>query len=217
MKSPKLARAVADLAAGRLVIVVDDLDRENEGDLVIAAERVTPEAINFMAREGRGLICVAMTGERLDELGLPLQVAPGTNTALLGTAFTVSVDAIGGATTGISAFDRARTVRALVDPHTKPSDLARPGHVFPLRAHPNGVLGRRGQTEAGVDLAQLAGLRPAAVICEIMAPDGRMAKGTELEAFAALHDLAMTSVEELAVYRRTLRPANPPPAPASRP
>jgi 3,4-dihydroxy-2-butanone 4-phosphate synthase len=203
MSASNVERAVADLAAGRMVVVVDDVDREDEGDLVLVADRVTPEAINFMAREGRGLICVAMTGERLDALALPMMVPPDQNTGLHRTAFTVSVDAVDGTTTGISAFDRARTVQLLVSPDASPGDFARPGHVFPLRAHPDGVLGRRGQTEAGVDLARLAGCRPAAVICEIMAADGTMARGPALQTFARWHDLTVVSVAELAAYRRS--------------
>src|SRR5689334_17680360 len=159
--------AIEEIRAGRMIVVVDDEDRENEGDLTMAAELVTPEAINFMAKDGRGLICLAMTGERLDELDLAPMVSD--NTAPHGTAFTVSIDLIGhGVTTGISSHDRARTIEAAVDAQTSPDDLARPGHVFPLRARPGGVLERRGQTEAAVDLAALAGLCPAGVICEIV-------------------------------------------------
>src|SRR6201998_3756729 len=167
--------AIAAIRAGKMVIVVDDEDRENEGDLTIAAEKITPDAINFMARYGRGLICLAMTPQRLDELEIPLMVAQ--NSSRFETAFCVSIEAKRGTTTGISAADRAATVLAAIDPSTKPSDLVRPGHVFPLRAKSAGVLRRAGQTEAAVDLARLAGLRPAGVICEIMHDDGSMARG----------------------------------------
>lgn len=194
--------AVRDLRAGRFVIVVDDEARENEGDLVIAAEFATPAAINFMAREGRGLICAAMTGARLDELGIPLMVPPERNRSGFGTAFTISVEARVGVTTGISAHDRARTIAVLIDPASRPDDLVMPGHVFPLRARAGGVLERAGQTEAAVDLARLAGLAPAAVICEIMADDGTMARRPELEVFAARHDLRIVSVADLIAYRR---------------
>jgi len=201
MPFASIEAALADLRAGKFVIIVDDEDRENEGDLAIAAEFATPQAINFMAREGRGLICVAMTGERLDELRLPLMVPPAENTTRFGTAFTVSVEARHGVTTGISAFDRATTIRALIDPATRPEDLARPGHVFPLRAADGGVLSRPGQTEASLDLARLAGLYPAAVICEIMSADGTMARLPELAAFAARHDLKLVSVADIIAYR----------------
>jgi len=179
---------------------VDDEDRENEGDLTMAAELTTPEAINFMARHGRGLICLAMTGERLDELELP-PMAPN-NTALGGTAFTVSIDLKGdGVTTGISACDRARTIRAAVDANRSPEDFGRPGHVFPLRARDGGVLERRGQTEAAVDLARLAGLNPAGVICEIVNDDGTMARLPDLVRFCERHGLVMITVADLARYR----------------
>jgi 3,4-dihydroxy 2-butanone 4-phosphate synthase/GTP cyclohydrolase II len=179
---------------------MDDKDRENEGDLCMAAEKVTPEAINFMATHGRGLICLAMTGERLDELDLP-PMAPD-NTALHGTAFTVSIDLVGnGVTTGISARDRARTIQAAVDPNSTPTDFARPGHVFPLRARPGGVLERRGQTEAAVDLDDLAGMRPAGVICEIINDDGTMARVQDLIRFCKKHGLVMVTVADLARYR----------------
>jgi 3,4-dihydroxy-2-butanone 4-phosphate synthase/GTP cyclohydrolase II len=192
--------AIRELRAGRMVVVVDDEDRENEGDLTMAAELVTPEAINFMATHGRGLICLAMPGERLDELDLA-PMAPD-NTALHGTAFTVSIDLIGhGVTTGISAHDRARTIRAAVDPRSTPDDFARPGHVFPLRACPGGVLERRGQTEAAVDLAGLADLYPAGVICEIVNDDGTMARVPDLIRFCKTHGLVMVTVADLARYR----------------
>ena len=192
--------AIRELKAGRMVVVVDDEDRENEGDLTMAAELVTPEAINFMATHGRGLICLAMPGERLDELDLPAMVAD--NTAPHGTAFTVSIDLIGhGVTTGISAHDRARTIQAAVDASSSPADFARPGHVFPLRARPGGVLERRGQTEAAVDLAGLAGLYPAGVICEIVNDDGTMARVPDLIRFCKTHGLVMVTVADLARYR----------------
>lgn len=191
---------LAELRAGRLIVVVDDEDRENEGDLTMAAEMVTPEAINFMATHGRGLICLAMTGERLDQL----ELAPMTldNTAVGRTAFTVSIDVKGyDVATGISAYDRAQTIKAAVDPHSFPQDFGRPGHIFPLRARPGGVLERRGQTEAAVDLATLAGLYPAGAICEIVNDDGRMARVPDLKKFCKKHDLVMITVAELARYR----------------
>ena len=191
--------AVADAREGRMIIIVDDEDRENEGDLVCAAEKITPEVINFMATHARGLICLPLTEERCDELHLTTQVAD--NTSYLGTAFTVSIDARKGVTTGISAADRATTILAAVDPNTKPQDLARPGHVFPLRAKKGGVLVRAGQTEASVDLARIAGLYPAGVICEIMNADGTMARLSELKEFAATHGLKMITVAELVRYR----------------
>ncbi|HEV2721440.1 MAG TPA: bifunctional 3,4-dihydroxy-2-butanone-4-phosphate synthase/GTP cyclohydrolase II [Thermoanaerobaculia bacterium] len=184
---------------GELVIIVDDEDRENEGDLCLAAETVTPAAINFMARFGRGLICLAMTEERCKELDLPLMVE--NNTSNYGTAFTVSIEARGRVTTGISAFDRAETVRVAIDPKTKPADLLRPGHVFPLRAKKGGVLKRAGQTEASVDLAAIAGMTPAAVICEIMNEDGSMARLPDLREFAVQHGLKILSVADLINYR----------------
>src|SRR5215831_10795024 len=192
--------AIQAIRAGRMIVVVDDEDRENEGDLTIAAEMITPEAINFMARHGRGLICLAMTAERLQELQLE-QMAP-ENTALGGTAFTVSIDLKGGGvTTGISAYDRAETIRAAVDPNSCAEDFARPGHVFPLCARAGGVLERRGQTEAAVDLARLAGLRPAGVICEIVNDDGTMARVPDLISFCRKHNLLMVTVADLARYR----------------
>jgi 3,4-dihydroxy 2-butanone 4-phosphate synthase/GTP cyclohydrolase II len=191
--------AMQDFRAGRFVILVDDEVRENVGDLAIAAEKVTPEAINFMAKHGRGLICLAMTADRCDELDLPLMVAD--NTSPYATAFTVSIEARGKITTGISAADRAATIRTAVDPKTGPEDLLRPGHVFPLRAAKGGVLKRAGQTEASVDLAVLAGLAPAGVICEIMNDDGTMARIPDLARFAAEHDVKMITVAELIRYR----------------
>jgi len=184
---------------GSFVIIVDDEDRENEGDLCIAAEAVTPETINFMAKWGRGLICLALTEERCRELDLPLMVE--NNTAPYGTAFTVSIEARGRVTTGISARDRSETVRVAIDPKTRPADLLRPGHVFPLRAKKGGVLKRAGQTEASVDLASIAGMMPAAVICEIMNEDGTMARLPDLREFAVKHGLKITSVADIIKYR----------------
>jgi 3,4-dihydroxy 2-butanone 4-phosphate synthase / GTP cyclohydrolase II len=192
--------AIEEIRAGRMVVVVDDEDRENEGDLTMAAERITPEAINFMAKHGRGLICLAMTPERLDYLGL--QPMSAQNTARFGTAFTESIDALGrGVTTGISAYDRAETILCAIDPQARPSDLGRPGHVFPLRAQNGGVLVRAGQTEASVDLTRLAGLTPAGVICEIMNDDGTMARVPNLIDFCKEHQLKMITVAELIRYR----------------
>jgi 3,4-dihydroxy 2-butanone 4-phosphate synthase/GTP cyclohydrolase II len=191
--------AVSRLARGQQIIVVDDEDRENEGDLIFAADMVTPEAINFMARHGRGLICVSLTPDRCDELELPLMVEK--NTSSHGTAFTVSVEARDGTTTGISAHDRAATVRVLVNPRTRPGDLRRPGHMFPLRARRGGVLKRAGHTEASVDLARLAGLTPSGVLCEIMDEDGQMARLPRLQAFAAEHGLGILTVADLIAYR----------------
>ncbi len=200
MALASVAEAIEEIKQGRMVIVVDDEDRENEGDLVIAAEHVTPEAINFMAREARGLICMPMTGARLDELQIPLMVE--RSNSVHGTAFTVSVEVKGKTTTGISAADRAATVRALIDPSTRPSDIVRPGHMFPLRYVEGGVLKRAGHTEASVDLAKLAGLYPAAVICEVMNDDGTMARLPDLERFAARHGLKIISIADLIEYRR---------------
>jgi len=187
------------LREGRMIIIVDDEDRENEGDLVCAAEKVTPEVVNFMATHARGLICMPLTEERCDELHLTMQVAD--NTSFLGTAFTISIEARRGVTTGISASDRATTILTAVDPKTRPQDLARPGHVFPLRAKKGGVLVRPGQTEASVDLARIAGLYPAGVICEIMNEDGTMARLPQLEEFAERHGLKMITVADLVRYR----------------
>ena len=189
---------LAELRRGKMIILCDDEDRENEGDLCMAAEKVTPEAIAFMARYGCGLICMPMLPQHLDQLALPLMVAE--NTSQRGTAFTVSIDAREGISTGISAVDRAYTIRLALD--CRPEDLARPGHVFPLRARPGGVLERPGQTEGSVDLVRLAGLYPAAVICEIMNPDGTMARRPDLEPFAAKHDLIMATVADLIAYRK---------------
>jgi len=191
--------ALEDIRAGRMVVVIDDEDRENEGDLTMAAEKITPEAINFMAKYGRGLVCLAMTEERLDYLRLGQMSAE--NTSSFGTAFTESIDAKDGVTTGISAYDRSQTIQVAIDPATRPNDLARPGHVFPLRARKGGVLVRAGQTEASVDLARLAGLVPAGVICEVMSDDGTMARVPELTEFCRRHDMKMLTVAELIRYR----------------
>jgi 3,4-dihydroxy 2-butanone 4-phosphate synthase / GTP cyclohydrolase II len=199
MPFSSVPQVLEELRAGRIVVVVDDEDRENEGDLTIAAEKTTPEIINFMATYGRGLICLALTAERCDQLRLPLITAQ--NTSNFGTAFCESIDAREGVTTGISAADRTRTILKSIDPACRPEDLARPGHMFPLRAREGGVLVRAGQTEASVDLARLAGLMPAGVICEIMNEDGSMARVPELERFCARHNLAMISVAELIRYR----------------
>lgn len=195
-----IEEAIEEIAAGRMLVVVDDEDRENEGDLVMAAAKVTPEAINFMITHARGLVCLPMTGERLDELRIPPMT--GHNTSAQGTAFHVSIGAKGRITTGISAHDRCETIRVAIDPATRPEDLSMPGHVFPLRARPGGVLERAGHTEAAVDLARLAGLPPAGVICEIMNPDGTMARRPELEVFAREHGLKMITVADLIRYRR---------------
>jgi len=191
--------AVSEIRAGKMVVVVDDEARENEGDLTLAAEKVTPEAINFMAKYGRGLICLAMTEERLDHLRLgPMS---SENTSNYGTAFCEAIDAREGVTTGISAYDRSRTIQVAIDPATRPADLARPGHVFPLRARKGGVLVRAGQTEAAVDLARIAGLIPAGIICEIMRDDGTMARVPDLIDFCKTHDMKMLTVAELIRYR----------------
>ena len=191
--------AIEEIRAGRMVVVVDDEDRENEGDLTLAAEKVTPELINFMAKYGRGLVCLAMTDERLDHLRIGPMTAE--NTSNYGTAFCEAIDARDGVTTGISAFDRARTIKVAIDPATRPSDLARPGHVLPLQARKGGVLVRAGQTEASVDLARMAGLIPAGVICEIMRDDGTMARVPDLIEFCKTHSLKMLTVAELIRYR----------------
>lgn len=199
IKFNTIEEALEDIKAGKMVIVVDDEDRENEGDLVMAAQMVTPEAINFMAKYGRGLICVPMTGQRLEELDIPQMV--NNNTEHQRTAFTVSVDAKA-VTTGISAYERALTVKTLIDPSTKPDDLMRPGHIFPLKAKEGGVLIRTGHTEAAVDLARLAGLYPAGVICEIMNDDGTMARLPQLYEFAKSHGLKLITIADLITYRR---------------
>ena len=195
----RVTAAIDAIADGRMVIMVDDEDRENEGDLVMAADMVTPEAINFMATHGRGLICLAMDGDLIDRLELPMMVRD--NRASLGTAFTVSIEARHGVSTGISAKDRCTTIRAAIAPDARPTDVVSPGHVFPLRARKGGVLVRSGQTEGSVDLARLAGRAPAGVICEIMRADGEMARMPELEAFAAEHGLVICSVADLIAYR----------------
>ena len=194
-----IEEAAEDIRAGKMIIIVDDEDRENEGDLVCAAEKITPEIINFMVTHARGLICLPLTEERCDELNLPPQTAE--NTSSMGTAFTISIEAREGVTTGISAADRAHTILTAVNPNSKPSDLARPGHIFPLRAKKGGVLVRVGQTEASVDIARIAGCYPAGVVCEIMNDDGTMARLPELEKFAAKHDLKIISVADLVRYR----------------
>jgi 3,4-dihydroxy 2-butanone 4-phosphate synthase/GTP cyclohydrolase II len=201
MQFATIEEAIAEIQEGRMVIIVDDEDRENEGDLMIAAEKVTPEAINFMATHGRGLICLPMTGQRLDELHIPLMVSDQSNTTPYRTAFCISIEARRNVSTGISAFDRAQTVLTAIDSKTKPGDLARPGHIFPLRAHDGGVLVRAGQTEASVDLASAAGLTPAGVICEIMKEDGTMARVPDLIEFAERHKLKIITVAELIRYR----------------
>ena len=201
MQFATIEEAIAEIQEGRLIIIVDDEDRENEGDLMIAAEKVTPEAINFMATHGRGLICLAMTGQRLEELQIPLMVSDYSNTSPYGTAFCVSIEARRNVSTGISAFDRAQTILTAIDPKTQPSDLTRPGHIFPLRARDGGVLVRAGQTEASVDLVTAAGLTGAGVICEVMKEDGTMARVPDLFEFAALHQLKIITVADLIRYR----------------
>jgi len=198
MTVSKIEDAIAALAEGGMIVVVDDEDRENEGDIIIASEKITPEAVAFMMKHARGLICVAMEGERLDTLDIPLMVP--RNTEYLKTAFTVSVDFIHGTTTGISAADRAATVRALLDETSKAEDFARPGHIFPLRAHPDGVLGRPGHTEAAVDLARLAGLQASGVICEVANDDGTMSRLPELREFCLKHQLPLITIADLALH-----------------
>jgi 3,4-dihydroxy 2-butanone 4-phosphate synthase / GTP cyclohydrolase II len=196
----RVENAIAAVRRGEFVVVADDTSRENEGDLIARADTITTEAMAFLVRHTSGLVCVAMTGERLDELGLPLMVRE--NTESQSTAFTISADYKHGTQTGISASDRARTLRALADPTTSAEDFARPGHIFPLRAKPGGVLARRGHTEAAVDLATMAGAAPAGVLCEIVNSDGSMARGTQLQEFAASHGLVFITVDDLATYRR---------------
>ncbi|NKL77121.1 3,4-dihydroxy-2-butanone-4-phosphate synthase [Rhizobium leguminosarum] len=198
MTIARIEDAISAIARGEMVVVVDDQDRENEGDIVVAADAVTPETIAFMMTHARGLICVAMEGERLDALDIPLMVP--NNTESHKTAFTVSVDYLKGTTTGISAADRAATVSALVDDRAEPADFARPGHIFPLRANPRGVLGRPGHTEAAVDLARLAGRIPAGVICEVANDDGTMSRLPELTLFAERHNLPLVTIEDLVAY-----------------
>lgn len=204
-----IEQAIVDIREGKFVIIVDDKDRENEGDLAIGAQFVTPDAVNFMTRHGRGLVCVAMTGERLDELHLPLMVPADENSSGFGTAFTVSVEARSGVTTGISAHDRARTIQVLASPDTTAMNLSRPGHIFPLRANDQGVLARTGQTEASVDLLRLAGLEPVAAICEIMADDGTMARMPELEQFARTHDVGIVTIADLIAFRQRRLASDP--------
>lgn len=194
-----IEEAIEDIKKGKMVILVDDEDRENEGDLTMAAEKITPQAINFMAKYGRGLICLSLTPERVEELRLPMMTEH--NTAHFGTAFTVSIEAKRGVTTGISAHDRAKTILTAIDPKSKPDDLVRPGHIFPLRAQPGGVLKRAGQTEGSVDLARLAGLYPAGVICEIMNDDGTMARVPDLMRFAQKYNLKIVTIKDLIRYR----------------
>lgn len=198
-KTISVEEALEYVRRGQMIIIVDDEDRENEGDLMVAAEKVTPEIINFMAKYGRGLICLSLTKRRVEELQLPPMVTE--NTARFGTAFTVSIDAREGVTTGISAYDRAKTILTAIDPKTKPEDLARPGHVFPLEAKEGGVLARAGQTEASVDLARLAGLYPAGVICEVMKEDGTMARMPDLEKFSEEHGVPILTIADLIAYR----------------
>src|SRR5947207_9097755 len=193
--------AIEEIRSGRMIIVVDDEDRENEGDLTMAAEKVTPDAINFMAKYGRGLVCLSLTSERLAELQIPPMVEDIDNTSPFGTAFMVSIEARRGVTTGISAADRATTILTAVNPKTKPEDLVRPGHVFPLRARAGGVLKRAGQTEGSVDLARLAGLTPAGVLCEIMNDDGTMARVPQLHETAKRHHLKLVTIKDLIEYR----------------
>src|SRR4051794_10918707 len=195
-----IEEAIEDIREGKMVVVCDEEDRENEGDLTLAAQFATPEAINFMAKEGRGLICLALEPERCDELGLDLMAAK--NESPFQTAFTVSIEAREGVTTGISAHDRARTVAVAIDPRSGPQDIATPGHVFPLRARPGGVLVRAGHTEAAVDIPRLAGLNPAGVICEIMNDDGSMARMPDLVAIAQRHGLKIGTISDLIAYRR---------------
>ncbi len=197
--SISVPKAIEHVKNGKMIVIVDDEDRENEGDLMIASEKITPEAVNFMATHGRGLICVSLTEERSDELDLPLMV--DKNTSHYGTPFTVSVDAKKGTTTGISAYDRAATIKCLIDAATKPGDLARPGHIFPLRAKKGGVLVRTGQTEASLDLARMAGLNPSGVICEIMKEDGTMARRSDLEKFNEKFGVPIITIEEIIKYR----------------
>jgi 3,4-dihydroxy 2-butanone 4-phosphate synthase/GTP cyclohydrolase II len=201
----ELGRALRQLQAGGMVVVCDDPEREDEGDLCMAAEFVTPQAIAFMACQARGLICLSLPEERCDELELPLMVPANQGTDA--TGFTVSIEAATGVTTGISAADRARTIRVAVDPAARPCDLVRPGHVFPLRARTRGVLERRGQTEAAVDLTRLAGLTPGGVLCEVINDDGTMARGPQLAAFCRRHGLPIVTVEHIAGYVRSLEPA----------
>ena len=201
MPLASMEEAIQEMKAGRCLIVVDDEKRENEGDLVMAAEKMTAEDVNFMVTHARGLLCMPIIGERLDELQMPLMVH-SDNTARHGTAFTVSIDYSKGTTTGISAHDRAATIQAMLDPDARPEDFARPGHLFPLRYEEGGVLVRAGHTEASVDLARMAGLYPAGIVCEIMNTDGSMSRLPELEEFAKEHDLKIVSIAQIIAYRR---------------
>lgn len=205
MTISRIEDAIAAIGRGEMVIVVDDQDRENEGDIIVASDAISKESIAFMMNHARGLVCIAMEGERLDELELPLMVP--RNTESHKTAFTVSVDYLPETTTGISAADRAATVRALMNPQARPDDFARPGHIFPLRAHPQGVLGRPGHTEAAVDLARLAGKTPSGVICEVANDDGSMARLPDLEIFAERHNLLLVTIEDLIAYMENLSQA----------
>ena len=200
----KIEQAVKELQKGNFIVLIDDENRENEGDVVIAAEKVTPSKLNWMINNGRGILCVPIDGNRLDELNIPLMVFDSSDK--FNTPFTISVDAKKETTTGVSVFDRAVTIKKLIDPKTKPNDLARPGHVFPLRAAENGVLSRSGHTEAAVDLCKLAGLYPAAVIAEIMNEDGTMAKLEQLMDFCERHKIGMVTIEELVKYRKRQSP-----------
>ncbi len=202
MPIASVPETIAAFKTGEIVIIVDDEDRENEGDLAIAADFVTPEKVNFFAKEGRGLICCAMAGALIDKFTLPMMVPQEEIRSGFGTAFTVSVEAATGVTTGISAHDRAHTIRTLIDPQAVPEDIVTPGHTFPLRANDGGVLARGGQTEAGVDLSKLAGLTPAAMICEVMNDDGTMARMPDLEIFAERHSMKIISVKAIQDYRR---------------
>ena len=193
--------AIADIRAGKMVVLVDDADRENEGDLCMAAEKVTPEAINFMAKFGRGLICLSLTEKRLEQLHLSMMVPDYENTSSFGTAFTISIEARHGVTTGISAADRSTTIQAAIADDAKPGDLSRPGHIFPLRAREGGVLRRAGQTEGSLDLAKMAGLKPAGVICEVMNDDGTMSRMPDLVEFGKQHDIKIVSIADMIHYR----------------
>ncbi|WP_416200161.1 3,4-dihydroxy-2-butanone-4-phosphate synthase [Undibacterium sp. 5I1] len=190
----RLSRALSDLSEGRPILLMDDFDRENEADLIVAAEKITTDSMARLIRDGSGIVCLCLTDERVKQLALPSMVV--TNDSRFGTAFTVSIEAKIGVTTGVSATDRVTTVKAAIADHAVPGDLARPGHVFPLRAVAGGVLTRRGHTEGSIDLMQLAGLKPAAVLCELMNPDGSMAKGAEIECYAAAHDLVMLTTND---------------------
>jgi len=196
-----IEEAIGDIREGRIVVLVDDEDRENEGDFILAAERVTPEAVNFMTKYARGLVCLALTPEKVESLGLPMMVPSGQNGSVFGTAFTVSIEAREGVTTGISAFDRSRTIQTAIQEDARPSDLVTPGHVFPLRAQPGGVLRRAGHTEGAADLARLAGLQPAGVLCEVLNEDGSMARLPALRKIAEKNNLSLATIKDLIAYR----------------